>query len=168
MQTAALLVRHSHRLPNKTIRISTQSTSNQVQNQQKCKNILLVLNDWNEWRTWNSLKRWAQVAPHAAYIRQWKSWSTACTFTGKTIWKYRATPFAEIIAEVVTMRMNNAYVRENSNLALVYQYFLLWRNNHNFFPTKTGLLYETIQLSTGQHFYSSYFKYFSCPFSTSH
>lgn len=123
------------RLQNKTIRISTESTANQVQNQQKYRAILLILNDWNG--ETNSLKRWAHMASHASDIRQWRSWSIACTFTGKKIWKYRAPPFAENIAQVVTMRMNNACFRENLNLALVYQYFLLKRNNHNFFPKKT-------------------------------
>lgn len=161
MQTAALLV--SHRLQNRTIRISTQSTVNQVQNQQKYR--YFVNTKWLKWRNWNSLKRWAHVAPHASYIRQWKSWSTACTFTGKKIWKYRAPPLLKSLHRWVQWEWT-MHVSEKT---------WIWPWCINIFFCKEIItisslrrLYETIQLSTGQYFYSNYFQYFSCPFSTCH
>lgn len=43
---------HNKKLQNKCIRICRQPTLNQVQNPQKYRNVLLIMNDENEWRIW--------------------------------------------------------------------------------------------------------------------
>lgn len=43
---------HNKKLQNKCLRISRQPTLNQVQNPYKHRNVLLIMNDQNEWRIW--------------------------------------------------------------------------------------------------------------------
>lgn len=156
------------RLQNKTIRISAPSTVNQVQDQQKYRDILLILNDWNEWRTWNSLERGA-LSGHTCLIYEAVQ---VMVHSVSIYWE------EDLKIQSSSLCCNHCRGGYNENeqcmfqrklkFALVYQYFLLQTNNHIFLHNKTGLLYEMVQLSTGQYFYSSYFKYFSCPFFTSH
>lgn len=95
MQTAAMLVRHTVKYF-KCIRTSRQPTLNQVQNQQKYRNILLIMNDPNDWRTWNTVWKDESKGPYMPPVSGngfWKSWSTACTLTAKIIWRCRPPHF---------------------------------------------------------------------------